>query len=1165
VTSSRKRTKAAAKQWNSGTHSTFRRSLSGSITPHSQDTSPVILDDAPVALSEPARKAILQDLQQGVSDCAPGKHKPFGKDKATTSHHFPNARINESTADSLEQTTNMQYANGHGNNLRQFMRAGHERTEVDPISDDELGIDFPNDKAATVVKQRSSSTPLQTANSGAKRKSKAEKSSQTWPLNYARTHGYEGHGSADRVDGKPVLSLKPGSERSTWRIVAYDDVSGNFLTRARIEPKDIIKLQADDIGRMRLEGPRRQDGTWSIFDLEFMDTEDHRVFRDSHAAPLTSRGKPLDRDGSIMKTLFSKPLIKNDKVGTSPLVKDSNPVADGQHTEDHQSTKQPLWAQMKTGTQSPDLATATNVKNGETSIAPIARASARPARSTRSSAPSHDVSDVYTSREVEKYSINHGLGRRWLRPLTYSNEHQRASIYFEDLPRLDEEEFMNDSLIDFYMIYLFNHSKIPKDKVFFFNTHFFTRLTQNTGRANMNYKNVEKWTSKVDIFSYDYIVVPINEDTHWYLAIICNVGNIVRKPVQEDFDGSAVVEVVDSGIDQSKQIGITETETSLEVRLIDAPASSSFGKDLPDEQRDDHVNLFDEESELDLVKCEDTEIEKEERRVAGQDSSVPHSPQVDEKHEYRSIFDQDIAPQMVLSNLHASPGKKRSKRRSMGPKRDPTQPAIIILDSLSYTRSPTVRALKDWLAAEGEAKRGMEATIKEKGFYPKSEQIPTQNNFTDCGVYLLGYAEKFFQNPDEFKRKLLTGEMSATEDWPELKPKDMRNNLRNILFTLAQEQKLTEAKKKKKVKQATPAATKSSPRQPDVEPPKVEPQHPSNRKLENSKLDEMTGRLPDVTPAVHVEERQHNNLSVPRLASPFEPKEKRERASHDIPSSGATGRVIDSALEQTGIPSPQKQIQGRQTHPEVRVQVQTPLSPQLHKRHDAKLDLASSHQSQREIGSGSHSSTTSSKRMRQIADDNEEERTGPQKKQTITLVQSLPASLLLSQPQQGNSDHPIEIADSQDLKSATTQSPQRLDLGSPAQRKRSPKPSKIENTLRHAPSVEEVSGLPPRTTPRKHDQSGEKYIDNLLEASLDADDEAREAANGRKPRFSKSNPASTKLERAEEFVPDIMDVDSQGMDLMDTAEDGVVRETPEPARRSPPLDASWVSGQPLPH
>jgi sentrin-specific protease 7 len=47
--------------------------------------------------------------------------------------------------------------------------------------------------------------------------------------------------------------------------------------------------------------------------------------------------------------------------------------------------------------------------------------------------------------------------------------------------------------------------------VYFFNTHFYTKLTEKAGRNIINYQAVARWTSRVDIFSYDYIVVPINE------------------------------------------------------------------------------------------------------------------------------------------------------------------------------------------------------------------------------------------------------------------------------------------------------------------------------------------------------------------------------------------------------------------------------------------------------------------------------------------------------------------------------------------------------------------------------------------------------------------------------------------------------------------------------
>ena len=35
------------------------------------------------------------------------------------------------------------------------------------------------------------------------------------------------------------------------------------------------------------------------------------------------------------------------------------------------------------------------------------------------------------------------------------------------------------------------------------------------------FSQVKKWSKSIDLFSKDYIIVPINEHQHWYLAIIC--------------------------------------------------------------------------------------------------------------------------------------------------------------------------------------------------------------------------------------------------------------------------------------------------------------------------------------------------------------------------------------------------------------------------------------------------------------------------------------------------------------------------------------------------------------------------------------------------------------------------------------------------------------------
>lgn len=107
----------------------------------------------------------------------------------------------------------------------------------------------------------------------------------------------------------------------------------------------------------------------------------------------------------------------------------------------------------------------------------------------------------------------------------------QVTVDFDDLYRLDEGEFLNDSLIQFYLR-LVRHRNIgnaltlcrfcevnsPKKSnasVLLFNTYFYTSLTPPAkGKRGINYDRVKRWTAKLaqsDIFNYDFVVVPVNE------------------------------------------------------------------------------------------------------------------------------------------------------------------------------------------------------------------------------------------------------------------------------------------------------------------------------------------------------------------------------------------------------------------------------------------------------------------------------------------------------------------------------------------------------------------------------------------------------------------------------------------------------------------------------
>ncbi|GIL62244.1 hypothetical protein Vafri_16462 [Volvox africanus] len=113
-----------------------------------------------------------------------------------------------------------------------------------------------------------------------------------------------------------------------------------------------------------------------------------------------------------------------------------------------------------------------------------------------------------------------------------------VEVAAEDLARLENGEFLNDTCIDFYIKYIEAH--LPEDvraRYHFFNSFFLKKLQEKPGkmgklpkaeRVKQDHERVKKWTKHVDLFSKDFIFVPIHGHLHWSLVLICHPGNVVH-------------------------------------------------------------------------------------------------------------------------------------------------------------------------------------------------------------------------------------------------------------------------------------------------------------------------------------------------------------------------------------------------------------------------------------------------------------------------------------------------------------------------------------------------------------------------------------------------------------------------------------------------------------
>uniref|UniRef100_A0AAV2KCV4 Unconventional myosin-VI n=1 Tax=Knipowitschia caucasica TaxID=637954 RepID=A0AAV2KCV4_KNICA len=323
----------------------------------------------------------------------------------------------------------------------------------------------------------------------------------------------------------------------------------------------------------------------------------------------------------------------------------------------------------------------------------------------------------------------------------------------EDLHCLNEGEFLNDVIIDFYLKYLVLERLKTEDaqRIHVFSSFFYKRLNQRERRHNgpessplplpkKKHNRVKTWTRHVDLFQKDFIFVPINESAHWYLAVICFPG--LEHPLLEQFQGESVSasQTEQPVLDHCRPLSPSPSPESQEGEGPDQSYSSELQRisvcySFKD---DDALNFSDHSSCQDECSEEGTEA--------------------------------------TADSLHKHTVCK--------------QPCILIMDSLrGPARSTVVKTLREYLEVEWEVRRGTQRSFNKDVVKGSSPRVPQQDNFSDCGVYVLQYVESFFQNPiPSFQLPL------NLSDWfPSQRMKTKREEIRELILRLQQQQNLQTA------------------------------------------------------------------------------------------------------------------------------------------------------------------------------------------------------------------------------------------------------------------------------------------------------------------------------------------------------------------------------------
>lgn len=103
------------------------------------------------------------------------------------------------------------------------------------------------------------------------------------------------------------------------------------------------------------------------------------------------------------------------------------------------------------------------------------------------------------------------------------------TILVEDQNRLEPNQYLNDNIVDFYLMHLINTSN--QQIVHVMNSFFFTLLPRR-----------DKNKSLVDPFEKEFLVIPIHSGIHWYLAMVLWPKSLIENDSNNAVDSDSFSE-----------------------------------------------------------------------------------------------------------------------------------------------------------------------------------------------------------------------------------------------------------------------------------------------------------------------------------------------------------------------------------------------------------------------------------------------------------------------------------------------------------------------------------------------------------------------------------------------------------------------------------------------
>ncbi|PIL22925.1 hypothetical protein GSI_15621 [Ganoderma sinense ZZ0214-1] len=408
-----------------------------------------------------------------------------------------------------------------------------------------------------------------------------------------------------------------------------------------------------------------------------------------------------------------------------------------------------------------------------------------------------------------------------------------------DLKRLDEGQYLNDTLIEFglklWLDELRRSDPEKAEQVHVFNSFFYKKLSSKKEVAD-TYPSVRKWSSKIDIFSKKYVIVPINENFHWYLAIIENPADMLHPPPPEARNApqtrkrkresaAAEAELVSEDKDPPAEDG-TETATETSKQPSEQPEPSTPPNHVPDAMAvdgDSEGDLQEVDSLLEMTQTQlsvsgparspsrdamDGELQYPGSEDPMDVDSVPVPGREDGRKSSAQtpiVVDDDSSMDVQAKAAESEEGDSKPDSKEDEPmlreEDDAAESApstdaqalnayVYTFDSLGSRHSAAASRLAKYLRFEAQDKKGLKIDDTRLAVW-KNAKSPMQTNFCDCGLFVLAFVEAFMKDPTR------AGDMirQSQAEWYTGRRENFRGPFRDRTLVLSEEWKKERAAK----------------------------------------------------------------------------------------------------------------------------------------------------------------------------------------------------------------------------------------------------------------------------------------------------------------------------------------------------------------------------------